>query len=61
MVSTAWKDLGSVGRDVPLMISECFWKYMPRSQTFKFVIGRPCWGINQALTPRQKGKIENLN
>lgn len=60
MVSAALKDLGSVDRDVPLMRSECFCKYMPRSQTFKFVIARPCWGINQALTPRQKGKIENL-
>lgn len=54
------ENLGSVGRGVPLMISECFWKYMPRSQTLKFVIARPCWVINQALTPRQKGKMENL-
>ena len=60
MVSAAWKHLGSVGRDVPLRISECFWKYMPRSQTFIFAIARLRWGLNQALTPSHKGKKEIL-
>lgn len=49
--------MGSVGRAVPLRISEFFWKYMPRSQIYNTAVARPCWGLNEALTPRQKRKI----
>lgn len=56
VVSAVWKCLGFVGRDVPPKISECFQKYMPRSQTFNFAIARPSWGLNQAPTSRKKGE-----
>lgn len=33
---------------------------MQKSQTFDFVIARPCWSLSQAMTLGEKGEKETL-
>lgn len=59
-VNVSWKNLGSVGRNIPLRTDEWSWKYMQKSQTFDLVIARLRWSISQAMTPGEKGEKETL-